>query len=50
MKLHVIVTQVTNCDRSVTSVIRWSHMLQLQVTQLHNIKKVIENSEIGNII
>jgi len=50
VKLYVIVTQVTNCDRSVAPIIGWSHISQLQVTQSHDIKKVIKDSKIGNII
>ena len=43
----MIVTQVTRCDRDVTEM--W-HLSQLQVTQSHNIKKDIEDSETDNII
>jgi len=41
---------ISHKSQSMTSVIGWSHISQSQITQLHNTEKIIEGSEIDNII
>ena len=50
MMSHMIVTQVTKCDKGMTLITGWLHHITVIVTRLCNTEKVVEDSGTDDII